>query len=512
MPTPPPPMPQHRMKITWQQRFMSGFGRYNLPKSIELTIPNWLTGKTMVFFFVAIFACWMAFGYVPESELIIVAILSTVLFFYGGISMSKGWCRVKEKSFLRNVFIIGLIIRLLWIIYCYFFFNMDHYGHVYGDDADTGWYIDFAKDLSQWISGNSKYTLTQIIDINGSAIDDTGYPMWLGFVYLIVGLDNDIFVPFLLKSLMGAYCALSIYHIAKRHYGEGVARMASIFVCLNPNMIYWSASMMKEAEMVFLCCLAVDNIDRVLSSGKRYTFRSLLPGLLAGLALFFFRTALALSIFLAVFAHIVMASSRVISIGKKIIAGTLVALTLIVGIGDRFREQTKSMYSIAQSDAQAKNMEWRSTRKDGGNTFAKYAGTAVFAPLIFTIPFPTFNTAEQGQLVQVQLSGGSFIKNVLSFFVIMVMIIMLISGEWRRHVFIIAYTLGYLAILVMSSYAQSGRFHMPIMPMLMLFAAYGVQLAKTNSRMRRWFPIALAIEVVACLAWNWFKLKGRGMI
>lgn len=270
--------------------------------------------------------------------------------------------------------------------------------------------------------------------------------------------------------------------------------------------------MMKEAEMVFLCCLAVDNIDRVLSSGKRYTFRSLLPGLLAGLALFFFRTALALSIFLAVFAHIVMASSRVISIGKKIIAGTLVALTLIVGIGDRFREQTKSMYSIAQSDAQAKNMEWRSTRKDGGNTFAKYAGTAVFAPLIFTIPFPTFNTAEQGQLVQVQLSGGSFIKNVLSFFVIMVMIIMLISGEWRRHVFIIAYTLGYLAILVMSSYAQSGRFHMPIMPMLMLFAAYGVQLAKTNSRMRRWFPIALAIEVVACLAWNWFKLKGRGMI
>jgi multisubunit Na+/H+ antiporter MnhE subunit len=89
---------------------------------------------------------------------------------------------------------------------------------------------------------------------------------------------------------------------------------------------------------------------------------------------------------------------------------------------------------------------------------------------------------------------------------------MLISGEWRQHVFILAYTVGYHMVLVMSEFAQSGRFNMPVWPMLMLFAAYGVQIAKSNVRMKRWFPIALVIEVVACLAWNWFKLKGRGMI
>ena len=94
----------------------------------------------------------------------------------------------------------------------------------------------------------------------------------------------------------------------------------------------------------------------------------------------------------------------------------------------------------------------------------------------------------------------------------MVVLMMLISGEWRRHVFILAYTLGYLMVLVMSAFAQSGRFHMPIWPMLMLFAAYGIQIAKNNSRVHRWLPLVLVIEVVACLAWNWFKLKGRGMI
>ncbi len=166
---------------------------------------------------------------------------------------------------------------------------------------------------------------------------------------------------------------------------------------------------------------------------------------------------------------------------------------------------------MAQADNQNVNMEWRGKRA-AGNSFAKYAGAAVFAPLIFTIPFPTFNQANEYQLLQIQLSGGSYIKNIFSFFVIIVMLMMLISGEWRRHVFILAYTLGYLMVLVMSNFAHSGRFHMPIWPMLMLFAAYGVQVAKTNARVRNWFPLVLVLEVFACLVWNWFKLKGRGMI
>ena len=48
--------------------------------------------------------------------------------------------------------------------------------------------------------------------------------------------------------------------------------------------------------------------------------------------------------------------------------------------------------------------------------------------------------------------------------------------------------------------------------MIMLFAAFGVQVAKGNVRIRRGFNIVLIIEVFVCLVWNWFKLKGRGMI
>lgn len=263
--------------------------------------------------------------------------------------------------------------------------------------------------------------------------------------------------------------------------------------------------------MVFLCCLCIDLVDKSFSSGKKLTFKSLIPGVLVGSYLFFFRAALAIVIFMAMFAHIVMVSNRVMNTGKKVIAGVLVAATLLVGMGDRIMSQAGRLFEQAQSDSQAKNMEWR-TRREGGNEFAKYAGAAVFAPLIFTIPFPTFNVSLDGQMLQRLLSGGNYIKNIFSFFVILVMFIMLLSGEWRRHVFIIAYTLGYLLTLVLSSFAQSGRFHMPIWPMLMLFAAYGIQVAKKNKRIRKWYWGVLVVEVIACLAWNWFKLAGRGMI
>lgn len=513
MPMMPPPRRGQPAAHTWQQRMMRnyGMGMYAQLRKGELTIPDWLVGRPIVVFFVALFACWAAFGYVPGADLVLTACISIVLFFYVGYAMSRGWERANEKRFLRNIFLTGLFIRVLWVLYCYFVFNPDHYGTTFGESADVTWYMPFAQDLARWVGDGFDVPFSEMRERWGSAIDDVGYPIWLAVGYLIWGDVSDVFMPLMLKCALGAYCAICIYNVAKRHYGDGVARMAAIFVCINPNMIYWCSSMFKETEMVFLCCLAVDNFDRVLTSGKQYTFRTLLPGVLAALALMFFRTALGLVMFLAVFAHIVMASSRVMSMGKKIIAGVLVASVLLVSMGDRIRTQSQELLSAAQSDSQSKNMEWRSHRT-GGNSFAKYATATVFAPLIFTIPFPTFNRANENQLLQVQLSGGYYIKNILSFFVVVVMLLLLVSGEWRKHVFILAYTVGYLMVLVMSSFAQSGRFHMPIWPMLMLFAAYGVQIAKGNARLRRGFAIVLVVEIFACLAWNWFKLAGRGMI
>ncbi len=483
-----------------------------MPRAKEYTLPNWLTGKSIVFFFISMLACFATFGYPMEFRDAFIAGVSVVLFFYGGMSLSKSWERKKAKIFVRNIFIVGLIIRLIWVFYCYFIFNPDYWGTVYGDDADTGWYMDYAKGIAEWLTRDSRMSFERLRAQWGGQIDDAGYPIWLAIIYIVTGRESDVFVPFILKCVMSAYCSIAVYNVAKRHFGEGVARIAALFMAFNPNMIYWCGNMFKESEMVLLACICIDQTDKAVTSPKGLTIKSLLPGIMAGFSLFFFRAVLGATAFAAMFAHIVMASNHVMGFGKKIIAGLLVTGTLFVGMGDSLREHTQNIADTAQSDYQQKNMEWRSERKDGANSFAKYAGAAVFAPLIFTIPFPSFNVALESQVLQRQLSGGSYIKNILSFFVIIVMIMMLISGDWRRHVFILAYTLGYHVVLALSPFAQSGRFHMPVIPMLMLFAAYGIQIAKTNVRVRKWFPIVLVLEVFICLAWNWFKLAGRGML
>ena len=505
---PPPMLPK---AVGWQAHFMRNYGMGAYAQRRDYRMPSWLIGRSVLFFFIAMLACWGVFGYVPGMDLIVASCVSVLLFFFGAQIMSQKWGVVKEKRFLRNVFIAGFLIRLVWIIYLYFVFNPNHYGNTFGDTADTEWYMAFGRDLAAWMRGDVALPLSGVIDRNMAAIDDVGYPMWLAVIYLLTGDISDVFIPFVVKSVVGAYCATLIYRVTKRHFGIGAARIAAIFVCLNPNMIYWCGTMMKEAEMVFVVCLAVDKLDEALSSGKKLTFRALWPGMLAGLYLFFFRDALGMALFLGVAAHVVMASNKVLSLGKKVIAGVLIAATLLVAMGDRLLTRSEQLLEQVQSDYQKGNMEWRGER-EGGNELAKYAGAAVFAPLIFTLPFPTFNQANESQLLQVKLSGGSFIKNILSFFVIVVMLLFLASGEWRKHVFIVAYTCAYLVVLVFSGFAQSGRFHMPIWPMLMLFAAYGVQLARGNKRLRMGFILVLILEVIVCLGWNWFKLKGRGMI
>ena len=506
------PMPP-RKKKSWRESLMTnyGSGMHQVLTKGELTVPKWIVGKSVLFFFIAYSLCRILFGYPQPFDIIMVAGLSVILFFYGAGEFSKSWVRQRERTFLRNVFQVGLVVRLIWVIYLYFIFNPAHYGTPLGSGADTGWYMDFGHGIADWFANGMRTPFNKLRIMYHSAIDDIGYPIWLAIVYLLTGNISDIFIPFVIKSILGAYCAISIYHVAKRHFGEGTARMAALFVMLNPNMIYWCGTMMKEAEMVFLCCLFLEKTDFTLSTNNKLGIRELIPGILIGIALLFLRTALGIVAFLAIFAHIIFVSKKVMSNGKKILAGMLVAATLFFGVGDRLISQSREHLENVESGGQKQNMEMRSNIK-GGNSFAKYAGATVFAPLIFTIPFPTFNQANIDQIVQPLTSGGSYIRNVLSFFVILVMILLLASGEWRKHVFILAYTLGYLAVLVVSGYAQSGRFHMPIWPMIMLFAAYGIQIVKGNKRVQRGYNLVLVAEVFICLAWNWFKLKGRGMI
>ena len=139
------------------------------------------------------------------------------------------------------------------------------------------------------------------------------------------------------------------------------------------------------------------------------------------------------------------------------------------------------------------------------------AGLIKNGTFIFTIPFPSMVRPWDGQDVQQLLNGGNFVKNILSGFTIFAMVMLLISGKWREHLLPLSFLLGYLVVLTMSTFAQSERFHQPAMPFEFMFAAYGLSIAITQKKYKRWFMYWCAFMFVAAIVWNWFKLAGRGL-
>ena len=94
----------------------------------------------------------------------------------------------------------------------------------------------------------------------------------------------------------------------------------------------------------------------------------------------------------------------------------------------------------------------------------------------------------------------------------MSMVVLLFSGGWRKHVLLVATLCGYLVVLTFSNFAQSERFHLPILPLTMMFSAYGITLVRDNPWIKKYFPWWCFLMFLAAIAWNWFKLSGRGMI
>ena len=262
--------------------------------------------------------------------------------------------------------------------------------------------------------------------------------------------------------------------------------------------------------MVFLSVLFVEQADQMLRS-RQFTAWKVIPVLLIAAAMFTVRTPLGLVAILALVFSIVMSSTRVVSWRKRVVVVGLMAVALIgIVAGNRIEEKSRMLWESVESHQQEGNMEWRSER-DNGNAFAKYAGAAVFAPMIFTIPFPTMVRPFEGQEVQQLLNGGNFIKNILSGFTILALIMLLLSGNWREHLLPLSFMLGYLVVLTFSAFAHSERFHQPIMPLEMMFAAFGLSVVSTKKKYKRWFRYWCVLIFVAAIAWNWFKMAGRGL-
>ena len=475
------------------------------------TSPRSLSVKAIVSYIITQVAILLAF---PKAAmpfyLYVFGISAVVLFFSGSHSMSRQWQIYGPKRFERRLFWTAFAIRMA-VMLLLFVLNQTLYGTFWSSDpGDVESYVELADvgfDKIVYGIGPSG-SLFSIWQSWGWDYDDLGYPMYLTIVRILSFGQSPYIIPLILKCVWGALTCVFVARLGERHFGPSAGRLAGIFCALQFNMIWWCASMMKETEMVFMTVLFIDISDRFVRH-RSINVKQIIALAALLIAMYSFRKALAVVEAVALGAALVISSKKIVAGWKRVLAFLLIGVVAMTSVYSIVNDVTAGQSAGDLEAAQKANMEWRTEREDG-NKFAKYAGAAVFAPLIFTIPFPTMTYTFQNQEMLMQVAGGNYVKNVLSVFVILVFLGMLKSGSWREHVLPVSFVLGYLAVLVLSQYAQSGRFHMPVLPFEMMFAAYAVSQLKSGTV--RWFNIALILEFLACAVWNWFKLAGRGMI
>lgn len=431
-------------------------------------------------------------------EYIIMGIAWVVGFFLFSNYCSQKWKDIPQKKLLTYLFFTALGLRVLWVFFSYIFFTIK-----------TGIPFEFAAGDAIWYYEESTGNIhTQWKDIwnylfvDTATVSDSGYVFYLTFLAKIFG--ENILFPRLINACFSAATVLLIYFLAKRNIGEEGGRMAAIFACFMPNLIFYCGLHMKETFMIFLMVAYLERADYLLRSKKYNIFTITIPALLA-LSLFTFRTALGGVAVFALVTALVFTNTSVIGKTKRYMLigwGLLAAITLT---GGTILNEVEGL--LEDRDANQANKRLMQTAK--GNQWAKYATGTVMAPMMFVLPFPTMVDVDE-QYNQQMLSGGNYVRNFLGGFVLIALFsAIFITKNWRNLSLIGSFVIAYLGIVSSSGFANSERFLLPGLPVLLIMAAYGVTLL--NAKNYKFIKIWYWVVPVMAFAWAFFKLGSRGL-
>lgn len=461
--------------------------------------PRYFSTRAIICYFVTLALVSVFFmSYAMPFQFMLFGVAAVLLFFLYSTKLTMQWRNYSPQQFVKKIFTTSLVIRVVYVIFIYFYYiGMTGEPHMY-HPGDELWYHFMS---SRWREAGFDDFMYWMAD--GVSIDDSGYCWWLAIEYLVLG--TNVLPARLVKCLIDAFACVLIYNLAERGFGGPTARIAAIFYMLMPNTWYYCGITLKETEMAFLVVLFVERADLALRSPKIKLKDFVLP-LLVILAMFTFRTAMAAVLAASLAAALILSSSKQLQAWKKALFSAAFAGWMFMTIGIELVQETRIMWE-GKAESQETSYQWRATR-DNGNTFAKYASASVFAPMIFTIPFSSMvNIRDQEN--QMMLNGANFIKNILSGFTIFALFALLFRREWRQHVLPISVMCGYLVVLVFSNFAHSERFHFPILGLELLFAAYGV--SQVTNKQKRWYTIWLVVICIANIGWAYIKLRGRGL-
>jgi hypothetical protein len=431
-----------------------------------------------------------------KPAFIIISIIWVLLFFLLSNRYSKKWLEIDEKTFIRKIFLTALVLRLIWVVFSYFFYLINTGIPFEFGSSDALAYHQTAIWLKEigW-SNAMDYLFT-------GSYSDAGYPLYLTLLYSIIG--PNILVTRILKTIFSSWTCILVYKLAKRNFGEEAGRMAGIFCVLCPNLVIYCGMHLKETEMIFLTMAALERLDNILRQ-KHVNILNIVVSALLVISLFFFRTVLGAAVIFSFFTSLVFSSTAVMTKSNRMVLIIWAVIAVAVMAGGTIANEVEGYWESRGSNQDLK----RSQQVNKGVEWAKYATGTVMAPMIFVLPFPTMVDVDE-QYNQQMVNAGNYVRNFLGIFVLIALYSAIFKKKnWRDFSLIVAFVIAYLGIVSTSGFANSERFLLPGFPILLMIAAYGI--TQLDAKNYRFVKIWFLILPVMIMAWAFFKLGSRGL-
>lgn len=461
--------------------------------------PKIIANKGLTLYVVSLLAVSIAFNsFAMPFMWMLLGVAEVSLFFVLAPKLSKEWQSKSVKDFTRNLFWIAVLLRVVWVVFSYYFYlSQTGQPFEYGSSDAIGYH-----DEADWLAYENWNYIWDFLFASRSSYSDSGYPFYLTVLYKIFG--HNIMLARLLKTVYSAFTCVLLYKLASRTIYEQVGRMVGVMAMLMPNLIIYCGLHLKETEMLLLVVAFLERTDFVLRSRKITIWNILCPLLLAT-AMFTFRTVLGALALFSFITALVFSPSRVMKKERKAVVAVWVVLAIVVLAGGTIMTEVESVWQGRGENQNAKRMEQTSR----GNQWAKYATGTVMAPMIFVLPFSTM--VDTGQENQMVLHGGNYVRNFMGVFVLITLYVVLFKKKnWRDFSLVGSFVIGYLGIISTTGFANSERFLLPGLPCLIIMWAYGVSelTPKSFKFVKYWYVIVLIMEI----GWAYFKIGSRGLL
>ena len=462
-------------------------------------LPRQISIRAIIVYLLALITISLAYSrYAMQFSYIVLGCIWVIGFFSIVETSTFKWKNQNDSQFIQFLFFVSLAIRIVWVIFTYYYYNqVTGLPFEYGAADSTGYHYD-----AEWLA-NSPWSTTWDYLFGGfKAYSDSGFPFYLAIVYRIFG--SSIIIARLLNAVLSSWSCVLLYKLSSRTFGAPVGRMAGIMMAFMPNLIIYCGYHLKETLMMFLEVASLERIDYMVRN-KRYSFWSFIPPVLLTISLFLFRTVLGAALVFAFASTILLSSAPALSKGGK--RAALIGwgvLALAVFGGGTIATEIEGYWEDREQNVV--NKRYQQTVR--GNQWAKYATGTVMAPMIVVLPFATMVDIDE-QYTQQEKSGGNYIRNFMGFFAILAIYEALRQKKWRNFITIGAFVVAYLGVIAMSGYSNSERFLIPALPGIICMWAYGISelRQKTYRLLTPWCIIVFIMEV----AWAFFKLGSRGL-